>query len=113
MKPFASGTIIAAWLLRILIIWFVYVNHFMTFADFQLKSFEFYVSAAFIIGAILLVAGGLSAKEGLTVIGGLIIFILPVVQLLKFFPENITETAFNYLIPLTTGFVFFTSGNQH
>lgn len=112
MKPFNSGSVIAAWLLRALIIWFVYRNYFSTFTDFQIKDFNFYICAAYLLFAVLVTAGGFMQKEGLTVISGLFIFILPIVQLIRAFPADITAHVMEYLIPMATGFVFFTNGNN-
>jgi len=41
MKPFKSGTIVAAWLLRMTILWFVYEHYYKGFPGFDLKSFHF------------------------------------------------------------------------
>jgi hypothetical protein len=112
MKPFSSGVTIAAWLLRITLVWFVYQNFFSTFADFELHRFEFYLSAAYILFTLLLVAGGFFQTAGLTVISGLAIFILPIVQLIRVFPEHISEVLLVYLIPLSVGFTFFSIGNN-
>ncbi len=38
MKPFKSGTIVAAWLLRMTLLWFVYEHYYKGFPGFDLKS---------------------------------------------------------------------------
>jgi hypothetical protein len=112
MKPFSSGAVIAAWLLRALLIWFSYINYFQEFTAFEIKDFNFYISAAYLLFSLLLVAGGLMQKPGLTVICGLFIFVLPIVQLIKVFPEDLADKLIIYLIPLSAGFTFFTNGNN-
>ena len=112
MKPFKSGAIIAAWLLRVMLVWFIYRNYFQAFAGFDLKSFSFYIGAAYLLFGLLLLAGGLLQKPGLTVISGLAIFALPIVQLIRIFPEDLSNVLLLYLIPLSVGFWFFTSGNN-
>lgn len=112
MKPFNSGAVIAAWLLRILLIWFVYKNYFQAFTGFDIKDFSFYVATAYLLFAILVLAGGFMQNPGLTVISGLIIFILPIVQLIRSFPDNPGNVLILYLIPLSVGFYFFTNGNS-
>lgn len=88
MKPFKSGAIIAAWLLRIMLIWFVYTNYFQTFSGFDFKSFSFYIGTAYLLFCLLILAGGFMQKPALTVISGLVIFIIPIVQLIKAFPDD-------------------------
>jgi hypothetical protein len=113
VKPFKSGAIIAAWLLRVMFVWFVYEHYFRTFGGFDFKSFNFYLHVAYIIFGILLVAGGFMQKPGLTVLSGLVIFILPVVQLIRHFPENPASVVMIFLLPLAIGFFFFTAGNNN
>jgi|WetSurMetagenome_2_1015567.scaffolds.fasta_scaffold118061_2 hypothetical protein len=112
MKPFTSGTVIAAWLLRLVIVFFVYYNYFHSFTDFDLKSFGFYISGCYCLFALLLLAGGLSQNETLTVISGLGIFVLPVIQLIREFPRDILDNMLIYLVPLAVGFAFFSFGNN-
>jgi hypothetical protein len=112
MKPFQSGAVVSAWLLRVMLAWFVYKNYFHTFTDLDLESFSFYMSAAYLLCTVLLIAGGLLQKPTLTIVSGLLIFILPIVQLIRVFPEDLADVLLLYLIPLSVGFCFFTSGNQ-
>ena len=100
-------------MLRITLVWFVYKNYLYTFADFDLESFSFYLSAAYLLFTVLLIAGGFMQKPGLTVISGLFVFILPVVQLIRVFPKDLADVLLLYLIPLSVGFYFFTGGNQN
>jgi hypothetical protein len=113
MKPFKSGAIIASWLLRFMLIWFVYVNYVQSFHGFDFKSFDFYVKVCYVLLGLLLLVGGFLQKPALTVFSGLFLFILPVVQLIRSFPENPGEVLLLYLIPLAVGFYFFTGGNNN
>ena len=112
MKPFKSGAIIAAWLLRLTLLWFVYENYFKTFPGFDLKSFAFYISAAYLLFAILVLAGGFLQKPALTVISGLALFVLPIAQLIHGFPADPGKVVLLYLLPMAIGFYFFTGGNN-
>jgi len=112
MKPFNSGAVLAAWLLRVLLIWFVYLNYFEAFTNFDFKDFDFYIQAAYLLFAVLLLAGGFMKTESLTVLSGLGLFILPIIQLIRVFPADMAEALLLYLIPLAIGFNFFTSGNN-
>ncbi len=111
MKPFKSGAVIAAWLLRLTLLWFVYEHFYKGFPGFDLKSYSFYIHAAYILFAVLLVVGGFLQKPAMTVISGLAIFILPVVQLIHAFPKEIFPVVLLFLLPLAIGFYFFTNGN--
>ncbi len=112
MKPFKSGAILAAWLLRITLLWFVYVYYFNTFPGFNLKDFAFYMHTGYILFAVLLLAGGFMQKPALTVLSGLAIFILPIAQLIREFPDEPGKVLLLYLLPLSVGFYFFTGGNN-
>ena len=111
MKPFKSGMVIAAWLLRIMLVWFIYQHYFKTFGDFDFKEFNFYISTAYLLFGVLVFAGGFLQKPAMTVISGLLIFILPLVQLIRAFPEDPGSVLLVYMIPLAVGFYFFTNGN--
>jgi len=113
MKPFKSGAILAAWLLRILLVWFIYKNYFQTFTSFDLKSISFYIGAAYLLFGLLLLVGGFIQKSTLTMFSGLAIFVLPIVQLIRDFPDDLSNELLLYLIPLSVGFYFFTSGNNN
>lgn len=112
MKPFKSGSILASWLLRIMLVWFIYEQNGKIFTGFDFSSFNFYVSSAYIVFGLLLFIGGFIQKPGFTVAAGLAIFILPLIQLIRAFPDNISQVLLLYLIPLSVGFYFFTSGNN-
>jgi hypothetical protein len=112
MKPFKSGLVIASWLLRITLVWFVYQQYFAPFTEFNVKTLEFYIQAMYVVFALLLVIGGLVKKPVVTVISGLFIFVLPVVQLIRSFPGEFQKHMLIYLIPLAIGFHFFASGNN-
>lgn len=112
MKPFKSGTIIAAWLLRITLAWFIYKNYFQPFTGFAWKTFNFYIDAAYLLFGALLLAGGLMQKATLTVVSGLALFVLPIIQLIRSFPEDIGNSLLLYLIPMAVGFYFFSAGNN-
>jgi hypothetical protein len=113
MKPFKSGATLAAWLLRMTLLWFVYEHYLIPFPGFHVKSYPFYIHAAYILFALLLLAGGFLQKSTLTVLSGLALFILPVIQLVRNFPGDPLKVVLLYLLPIAIGFYFFTSGNDN
>lgn len=112
MKPFKSGTFLATWLLRFLLAWFVFKNYAYTFADFDFNNFNFYVSAVYLLGAVLLIIAGFMKNTSLTVLTGLTLFVLPIVQLIRNFPADFSNQLLIFLLPIACGFYFFSSGNQ-
>jgi len=112
MKPFKSGSVLAAWLLRLTLAGFVYLNYVKGFPAFDLKSFSFYIHVAYVLFTVLLIAGGFMQKPAMTVVSGLALFILPVVLLIHSFPDDLVNGMLLYLIPLSVGFFFFTAGNN-
>jgi hypothetical protein len=112
MKPFESGKVLAAWLLRIVMVFFVYQYYFEPFTDFHLKDFAFYISAAYLLFTLLLCIGGMVQKETLSVLSGLALFVIPVVQVIRDFPDDFFKVGLVYLIPLAIGFTFFSYGNN-
>ena len=111
MKPFKSGATLAAWLLRITLLWFVYDHYFKAFPAFDLKSYSFYIHAAYILFAVLLLTGGFLQKSSLTVLAGLALFVLPIIQVIRDFPGDPLKVLPLFLLPLAIGFYFFTAGN--
>lgn len=112
MKPFKAGLPVAAWLLRALAAIFAWQHHWQPFTDFQWRHFGFYIHAAYLIAALLLLIGGALQKQTVTVGAGLLLFVLPVVQLIRGLPDQLSSVLLVYLIPLAAGFYFFTAGND-
>jgi hypothetical protein len=94
-----------------MLLWFIYSNCFQLFTEFDFKNFGFFIAAAYLFFGILLVAGGFMQKPVLTVTTGLFIFIIPIVQIIRVFPKDLSQVLLIYLIPLSVGFYFFTNGN--
>src|SRR4030042_3557482 len=110
MKPFTAGRTIASWLLRIMLVWFIYINFFYTFKEFDFKSRDFYFSSLYVLFGILLFVGGFLRTSSMTVFSGLVIFVVPIIQLIRSFPADFKSSLLLYLIPLSVGFYFFTVG---
>ena len=111
MKPLIAGKSLGAWLLRILMIWYVYVNYFGTFTAFEMKVLVFYIAAVYVIFSLLLFIGAFLKKQTVTVVSGLILFLVAVIQVIRMFPENPEIQSLRELIPAVLGFYFLTHGN--
>jgi hypothetical protein len=113
MKPFKSGSTLAVWLLRILILWMAYLYYFDVFKTFQFGVVNFWFAAAYVIFSVLLFTGGFVNKHTLTVISGLFLFLIPICRLIiSGIPGDPVNSLFVYFIPLAVGFYFLTRGNS-
>jgi hypothetical protein len=111
MKPMKAAVPFAKWLLRIALLAFVLVMFFDTASTLNLKSTRVIVAMLYILFAILLFIGGFTAKATLTVISGLVIFILSVYKIAVLFDGDIEPLMASYLIVASIGFYFMARGN--
>ncbi len=102
----------AKWLLRISILVFLFYYHLSVFASFNFNFPGFYVSSLYIIFGVLLFIGGFINTATLTVVSGLIIFILSTYKIIILFDGNLSNHVIMYLMPASIGFYFFSRGNK-
>jgi hypothetical protein len=112
MQPFKYGQVIAMWLLRITLVLYLFLGNINNLRQISFDKIQFYISFGFVIFAVLLLVGGFLSKPGLTVISGLIIFLLSVYQLVISFGGRIDVSLVMYLFPLSIGFFFLCQGNK-
>lgn len=110
MRPVKSMVPLAKWLLRIAAAAFVYLNFFNRAIDFSFNNLSYFLALAFVILVILLVVGGFMKTAKMTVISGLLIWIVCLIQLFGvngFSLDNLLA-----IFPLTAiGFYFMARGN--
>jgi hypothetical protein len=112
MQPFKYGQAVAMWLLRITLVLYLFLSYINRLSPINFESIRFYVALAFVIFAVLLLVGGFLSKPGLTVISGLIIFLLSGYQLAISFNGRIDTDLIAYMFPLSVGFFFLCQGNK-
>lgn len=112
MQPFKYGQVIALWLLRITLVLFLFLGNIRSLSPIDFESLRFYIPLAFIIFSVLLLVGGFLSKPGLTVISGLVIFLLSIYQLVISFDGRIGTDIVICLFPLSIGFFFLCQGNK-
>jgi hypothetical protein len=112
MQPFKSGQIVAMWLLRLTVVIYLFLSNIDSLRHFSFSSIQFYVIFGLIIFAILLLVGGFLSKPGLTVISGLMIFLISGYQLVISFNGRVDETLVMFLFPISIGFFFVCQGNK-
>lgn len=111
MRPLKSAVPLAKWLLRIALLGLVYQAYFNTFLEFSFNNAEYFFALILVVFAILLVLGGFLSKPSLTVVSGLIVFLVFIV-LLFIKRINSLEGFINYFVPASIGFYFLARGNR-
>jgi len=112
MKPFKAGATISAWLLRIILLWHVYLHYFNIFKTFDFSSKSFWFASAYVAFSVLLFIGGFVSKQTLSVISGLFLFLTAAAQLvMNGIPADPVNGLFAYFLLFATGFYFLTHGN--
>ncbi len=113
MRPVRSASGLAKWLLRIALFAHIFVLYFSTVKGFNFSHLGFYVGFIYLLFAALLVIGGFLRKHTLTVLSGLIILILSVVEMFRVFDGNIISPKFiMYLLIGALGLFFLSKGNK-
>ena len=112
MKPFKRGKPLANWLLRITLAGFIILIYFHTFQNFNFKAPEFYFSLVYLLLGTMIIIGGLLNTQGLTVVSGLLIFVLSVYFLIVSFKGSFTVYWMDRFLLAALGFYFMTAGNK-
>lgn len=112
MKPLKSGLQLANWLLRISLTVLILVTCLQGVKSFDFSSKEFYLASIFSISAILLVLGGMSSKNTLTILSGFIISALSIYKIISLFSGALNPSIAIYLMVMSIGFYFVCTGNQ-
>lgn len=112
MKPLKSTKPLARWLLRICLAAFIFFTYFNSVKTFDFKNLDFYFAAVYFVFGAFLIIGGFLSKGTMTVISGLIIFLLSVYQLVKSFSGEINEQLLVFLLPASIAFYFLSTGND-
>jgi len=112
MQPFKYGQVIALWLLRLTLVLYLFLGNINGLSKINFESIHFYITLGFVIFSVLLLVGGFLSKPGLTVISGLVIFLLSAYQLVTSFNGRIDLALISCLFPLSIGFFFLCQGNK-
>jgi hypothetical protein len=112
VKPFSGGKSVANWLLRIALAAMLCVLYFNVVSTWNFRNLSFVIAVAALIFGALNMAGGLFAKPGLTVLSGLVVFLLSVYKMAISFNGFFGDSFVLQLVPLSLGFYFFAYGND-
>ncbi len=110
MKP-VKGTIpFAKWLLRLAPLFIIYLISFKVIKTWNFSDINYLILLGLAVFSVLLIIGGFTRKHSLTVISGLLIFILGIIQLILNL-DNAASISFA-LIFIIIGFFFVSNGNK-
>lgn len=112
MKPFKSGKPVANWLLRIALMGTLTVIYYNAVSTLNFSNFNFYLAAIMLLLGVLLFYSAAFSKSSMTIIVGLIIFLVSLYKLMVSFNGSIDGYLITHLVPLSVGFYFFTNGND-
>lgn len=109
MKPVKFLNPFISWILRFAFVALVYTNYFNTALRFSFEGLWYFIALGFVVLAVLLLLGGVMRTSKLTVLVGLLITVLCVVQLvLSPFSIKYLTTVFPFA---ALGLYFMTKGN--
>ncbi|MCF8332105.1 MAG: hypothetical protein K9H84_06605 [Bacteroidales bacterium] len=111
MKPAKSLFPVFLWIVRIAVVFAVYVRFIGLIRSFETDEWSFYIAAAFGLFAVLLLLGGFSRKHNLTIISGLIIAVLSVYQMIQL-GFGIGQSMAFYGLMTSIGLLFVSLGNK-
>ncbi len=111
MKPLKVALPLANWLMRLALAVYLILTWWGSFTAFQLEFTSFWYAVIYIVFAAFLVIGGFIPEQGITVVSGLIIFLLSIVLMFTT-SYTIIDDILPFLLPATVGFYFLCRGNK-
>jgi hypothetical protein len=109
MKPIKSIFGFSKWVLRFAITLAIYFSFINTFLNFNVNTLSFYIALAYFISITLIIIGGFSSSQTLSVLGGLFLSILCIIQIIITFNGLTAALAYQLLI-LAGGLIFVSDG---
>ncbi len=110
MEPVKSFLPFGKWLLRIALAMIIYNQYMDTALTFSFNSAGYFLSAFLVIFGALLLIGGVTKKSDLTVVSGLLIFLLALIMI---FIDGFTINRLLIHFPVSAmGFYFMVRGNK-
>lgn len=82
MKPIKALYPVSIWLMKIGLLLFAYSEYFKTFSKFHLDDIQFYISAIFLIAAVIIFISEFLRKATITVLAGVAITIVSIFNII-------------------------------
>jgi len=111
MKPFKSALPFSTWMLRITFAAYIFISNAKGVNPINLDSINFYLSLAMLILSVLLIIGGFTSKQTLTVVSALIIGLILIYRLVIPLPDLLAPSTFKQLLIISISFFFVARGN--
>jgi len=112
MKPVKALLPFATWLMRLSVVFFVYVIFFSALKGFEIKSIQFYVAFVNIVFGTLLFIGGFMSKPAITVFSGIMLFLVSAYRIFMLLSGGFDSSIALYFIVGTVSLFFVTTGNK-
>lgn len=112
MKPFRFILPVARWIMRLSLVIYLFYLYINSALMLEFTQASFYVSALYVIGGILLFAGGFVRTHAITLVAALLLSGLAIYQLVVGCPGKINLEVANNGLLLAVYLYFLGSGNK-
>ncbi len=112
MKPVKSFESIAKWLLRSSILLFVVTKYWDVIKQLSFKNLESILVFVFLIFGVLLFIGGFRKNSGITVLSGLLVFLISTYFIIVGFNGIFDRNLLTFIFPASVGLYFMSKGNH-
>src|SRR5690554_4364513 len=106
MKPIKALYPVSLWLMRIGLLLFAYTGHYNTFIKFNFGKGSFYVSAIFLIAAVLIFISGFLRKATLAVVSGLALTLISIYKIIVNLDGGLNSDLVIYILIASIAFLF-------
>ncbi|MCB8964411.1 MAG: hypothetical protein H6536_05145 [Bacteroidales bacterium] len=111
MKPFKSALPFATWLIRIFFAAYIFIGNIKGVNPINFESLNFYLSLALLILSVLLVVGGFTSGQSITVVSAILIGLILLYRFVIPTPDLISESTFRQMLLISVSFFFVCRGN--
>ncbi len=112
MKPIKSLESFAKWMLRSSVLLFIIFYFYQTVKTFQFESVYYLVILLYFVFGALLFVGGFRKSAALTIIAGLMVFLISVFFIARGYNGLILDkNLIVYIFPASVGIFFLSKGN--
>jgi hypothetical protein len=114
MRAMKGAIPLANWLMRFSLITFIFALFFDVIDTWNFSDLNYLISFGFVAASVLLIIGGFFASNSLTVLSGILIFLLSVGIIVFNYIDtgSFAKSILIYLMPAAIGFYFFARGNN-
>ncbi len=110
MKPWKNFTGLAAWAMRLALLFFIYTSFAHVFLQFNLNAVNFYMAAGFLLAGLLLFIGGF-LNHSYTVGAALVLVILSVIYIVQNY-SGLNQALTHWFMTGAVSLYFLTNGNK-